>query len=117
MQAPAAKSSAAGTDAQLALCACLLVSGQPGATEPTADAFEAEPEYRSDQVLQPALLSGPSWQIDPVVPMRGSLVSQIDVAQSSTWVGAPIHPLSFALALFLLALAVYEAVQRRRELR
>ncbi|MBL0041183.1 MAG: hypothetical protein IPP28_09135 [Xanthomonadales bacterium] len=57
----------------LALCACLLVSGQPGATEPTADAFEAEPEYRSDQVLQPALLSGPSWQIDPVVPMRGYL--------------------------------------------
>ncbi len=51
----------------------LLASGASLAAAPMDDAFESEPEYRSDQLLQPALLSGPSWQIDPVVPVRGYL--------------------------------------------
>lgn len=50
-----------------------LASSASLAAEPMHDAFESEPEYRSDQLLQPALLSGPSWQIDPVVPVRGYL--------------------------------------------
>lgn len=51
----------------------LLASGASLAAVPTDDTFESEPEYRSDQLLQPALLSGPSWQIDPAVPVRGYL--------------------------------------------
>lgn len=54
------------------LSLALLSSGVTAAV-PVADDFESEPEYRSDQLLQPALLSGPSWQIDPVVPVRGYL--------------------------------------------
>lgn len=51
----------------------LLACGPMRAAMPADDAFESEPEYRADQLLQPALLSGPSWQIDPVVPVRGYL--------------------------------------------
>lgn len=51
----------------------LLAGGRCIAVAPAMDDFESEPEYRSDQLLQPALLSGPSWQIDPVVPVRGYL--------------------------------------------
>ena len=51
----------------------LLACGPMRAAVPADDAFESEPEYRSDQLLQPALLSGPSWQIDPIVPVRGYL--------------------------------------------
>ena len=56
-------------------------STQPAAeSSPPADstaeaevAFEAEPEYRADQLVEPSLLTGPSWQIDPIVPVRGYL--------------------------------------------
>lgn len=54
------------------LFALLTSSASPGAA-PAQDAFESEPDYRADQLLQPALLSGPSWQIDPAVPVRGYL--------------------------------------------
>ncbi|HWT15311.1 MAG TPA: hypothetical protein VN581_05960 [Patescibacteria group bacterium] len=58
-----------------ALAAALfaMVTSLPLVAVPVDDAFEMEPEYRSDQLLQPALLSGPSWQIDPIVPIRGYL--------------------------------------------
>ncbi|MBK6436659.1 MAG: hypothetical protein IPF83_12970 [Rhodanobacteraceae bacterium] len=65
-----------------ALLVMLLVVANAGAAstivavDASADddrSFEREPEYRADQLLQPALLSGPSWQIDPAVPMRGYL--------------------------------------------
>lgn len=59
-----------------ALAATLFLLVAPGlsrAVAATDDAFESEPEYRADQLLQPALLSGPSWQIDPIVPIRGYL--------------------------------------------
>lgn len=35
--------------------------------------FEPEPEYRADQLVEAALLSGPSWQIVSHVPVRGYL--------------------------------------------
>ena len=42
--------------------------------EPEAElAFEDEPEYRADQLVETSLLSGPSWQIVPQVPVRGYL--------------------------------------------
>jgi hypothetical protein len=44
------------------------------AIEPVAEAaFEDEPEYLADQLVETSLLSGPSWQIVPQVPVRGYL--------------------------------------------
>lgn len=36
-------------------------------------AYETEPSYSADQLLEPALLSGPGWKVDSVVPVRGYL--------------------------------------------
>lgn len=51
----------------------LLWAGFVHAGTTPAETFESEPEYRSDQLLQPALLSGPGWRIEPKVPIRGYL--------------------------------------------
>jgi hypothetical protein len=63
-----------GLASALALLWLASAPARAAAGDAVADAsFEAEPEYSADQLIQPALLSGPSWQIAPQVPVRGYL--------------------------------------------
>jgi hypothetical protein len=63
---------------RLLLAITLLISAAlaAAAAETTAapsDDYEAEPTYSADQLLEPSLLSGPGWRIEPEVPVRGYL--------------------------------------------
>lgn len=56
----------------LLVSAALVAAATETAPSPSDD-YEAEPSYSADQLLEPSLLSGPGWKIDPVVPVRGYL--------------------------------------------